>query len=232
MNVRLVREHAEELFDFLRRWVPGIVRLLVMRFDRSPFDTVDSLEKFVRTRSSYIAQTALFGYLKARMGTQFRVLFEDDFFSKEIRRAAARLFGSCLADLTFHVVAACRWDGQMSDEDAASLAAHLFERGLRSGLAGYPDADGQVRQEATTRFEQRLVCVNWDQATDIEITFASSESDLVQFAPVVDEFKELDREIVMNSIRFRWRDVREQARKRLDPKAVAIDWFDRQRQEA
>jgi hypothetical protein len=42
---------------------------------------------------------------------------------------------------------------------------------------------------------------------------------LLRYAPIVDEFKELDREIVRNSIRFRWRDVRAQLRRRLRPEA-------------
>ncbi len=221
-----ILDQAGEFFRFLGKWLPGIFRLLALRFDRSPFKTVGAVEEFVRTRSSYIAQTALFGYLKARMGTQFRVLFEDDIFSREIRRAAARLFGSCLADLTFHVVCRCRLAGRMTDTDAAAMATHLFESGLELGLADYPDENDMVRTEAITRFNQRLVCVNWPAAEDVEVTFASSESDLVRFAPVVDEFKELDREIVMNSIRFRWRDVREQARRRLDDQSVARDWLE------
>ncbi len=219
-----ILDQAIEFVHFLGKWLLGIVRLLALRFDRSPFKTVNSVEEFVRTRSSYIAQTALFGYLKARMGTQFRVLFEDDVFSREIRRAAARLFGSCLADLTFHVVCQCRLAGRMTDAEAGALATRLFESGLERGLADYPDKDRQVRMEATRRFNQRLVCINWTAAEDIYVTFASSESDLVRFAPVVDEFKELDREIVMNSIRFRWRDVREQAKQRLDAPSVARDW--------
>lgn len=41
---------------------------------------------------------------------------------------------------------------------------------------------------------------------------------------VINEFKELDREIVTNSIRFRWRDVRETCRRRVDGDEIARDW--------
>ena len=43
----------------------------------------------------------------------------------------------------------------------------------------------------------------------------------MRFAPVIDEYKALDREIVTNSIRFRWRDARDQLRRRLDAPALA-----------
>ena len=57
-----------------------------------------------------------------------------------------------------------------------------------------------------------------------EAAFAGSIDDLIRNAPVVDEFKALDAPIVRNSIRFRWRDVREELRRRLDAAAVAADW--------
>lgn len=224
-----ILESINETLHFMGKWLPGMLRLMALRFDRSPFESVAMLEMFVRTRSSYIAQTSLFGYLKARMGTRFRVLFEDDVFSHAIRVAAARLFGSCLADLTIYSVSLCRDSGGLTEPEATALAAHLYDLGLEQGLAGFPDKDDDVRNEATARFRQRLAFLDWDQADDISITFSSSEADLVRFAPVVDEFKELDREIVMNSIRFRWRDIREQLRKRLQGGSVAADWSGRSR---
>ena len=41
---------------------------------------------------------------------------------------------------------------------------------------------------------------------------------------IADELKEQDGEIVTNSIRFRWRDVREQLRKRIDRDAICAEW--------
>ena len=68
-----------------------------MRLNAAPFEGVDELEEFCRTRASFVAQTTLFGYLKTRMGTKFRVLFEDEVFGATIQDAAARLFSTCLA---------------------------------------------------------------------------------------------------------------------------------------
>ena len=41
---------------------------------------------------------------------------------------------------------------------------------------------------------------------------------------MTEEFKTLDRPIVRNSIRFAWRDVRTELKRRLDPAAVCADW--------
>ncbi|MDE0111793.1 MAG: hypothetical protein OXN84_05850 [Albidovulum sp.] len=169
-----------------------------------------------------MAQTSLYGYLKTRMGTRYRSLFEDDAFSHSARTSAAKIFGTCLSDLSIHSAALCRNDGGLNEFESSSLASLLVSSGLEKGLAEFPDS--KLKAEALGRLNQRLAVLNWDKAGDNAITFASSESDLVTFAPVVDEFKELDREIVMNSIRFRWRDVREQLQKRLSPQSVAQDF--------
>ena len=68
--------------------LPNPLKALAIRFDKSPIDSVDGLAEFARTRSSYVAQTSLYGYLKARMGTRFPVYFEDEVFSVSIRAAS------------------------------------------------------------------------------------------------------------------------------------------------
>ena len=215
-------DRVSGVVDAVLKILPGAFRVMALRFDKSPLDSVDKLEEFLRTRASYIAQTSLFGYLKARMGTQFRVLFEDEVFSKAIRSAAAKLFGTCLADLVLHTVRECRGQGTLTRTEATALAARLFNGGLEKGLATFPDKS--VQADAEERFRQRLALHDWNVEENISVLFVHSEEDLVRFAPVIDEFKELDREIVMNSIRFRWRDVREQLRKRLRGAEVARDW--------
>ena len=185
------------------------------RFERHRLDTPDALADFLRTRSSYVAQTSLYGYLKTRMGTSYRAYFEDDIFSASIRTAAVKLFLSCLADLTVFAAALSEKDGALPPDGAAALALRCFRQAAERGLA---DAGaGAVPAETLERFRLRLLATDWSAAADGRHAFAGSEADLVRFAPVIDEYKELDREIVTNSIRFRWRDVRDQLRRRIDP---------------
>ena len=191
-----------------------------LRFDRSPLDTPDALAEFVQTRASYVAQTALYGYLKARMGTSYRRYFEDDLFSQSIRLAAARLFVSCIADLAVFAAALAERDGALPPGGAAALARRCFRRALERGLAGV-EADAPDAEEAVARFDRRIAAMDWAWAAEGRRAFAGSEADLIRFAPVIDEYKALDREIVTNSIRFRWRDVRDQLRRRLDAPALS-----------
>ncbi len=206
----MLRKTAVGLGSIVERFRP--------RFERHRLDTPDRLADFLRTRSSYVAQTSLYGYLKTRMGTSYRIYFEDDTFSASIRMAAVKLFLSCLADLTVFAAALSERDGSLPPDGAAALAQHCFRLAAERGLA---DAGaGPVPAETLERFDLRLRAADWTAAADGRHAFAGSEADLVRFAPVIDEYKELDREIVTNSIRFRWRDAREQLRRRLDAPAL------------
>jgi len=213
------------MFAALATFLPKPLRGLAIRFDRSPIDTVELLIEFVRTRASYVAQTSLYGYLKARMGTRFPILFQDDVFSSSIRIAAVKLFVSCLGDLTVYAVAIASRDRRIGVPEAAALASHCFRHGMERGLAGIPPE--LVPANAVADFEGRAASTLWANAAQGTTAFAGSEKDIVRFAPVVDEFKALDEGIVSNSIRFRWGDVREQLRKRIDVDRVCDDWRDR-----
>ena len=200
------------------RGLATIVERFRPRFERHKLDTPERLADFLRTRSSYVAQTSLYGYLKTRMGTSFRVYFEDDTFSASIRMAAVKLFLSCLADLTVFAASLCERDGALPPGGAAALAQRCFRQAAERSLA---DAGaGSVPAETLERFDLRVRATDWAAAADGRNAFSGSEADLVRFAPVIDEYKELDREIVTNSIRFRWRDARDQLRRRLDAPAL------------
>ena len=210
------------MLSLLTARLPKALKALTIRFERGPIGTVEALTEFVRTRASYVAQTSLYGYLKTRMGTQYRDFFEDDSFSVSIRIAAANLFVSCLGDLTIYAIAIAARRGGLSPPEAAALAGHCFARGMERALADLPP--DLLPADPVGAFASRSAGTHWENAAEGTGAFAGSERDIVRFAPVVDEFKALDEEIVSNSLRFRWRDIREQLRKRLDAEQVCEDW--------
>ncbi len=83
---------------------------------------------------------------------------------------------------------------------------------------------GEVRAEIVERFEARIKQTHWANAAIGENAFTFSPKALLDSAPIADELKAQDAEIVTNSIRFRWRDVREQLRKRIDRDAICAEW--------
>ena len=202
--------------------LPGPFKSIAERLDSTPIDSVEDLFRFVRTRASFVAQTALFGYLKARMGTQFREYFTDDVFSQAIQESSVKVFLSCLSDLTVHVVAVVAGSAPVQHEEAEAMARQCFDLGMREGLA---DIDPRkIPADARERFDQRLRETDWPAAAVGDAAFSLSPADLIRFAPVIDDFKIRDRKIVATSIGHNWREVRASFRKRAVPEGIAGDW--------
>ena len=202
-------------------FVINLVRALFGRLDRSPIDSMSSLKVFLQTQSASIAQTTLFGYLRTRMGTRYREMFQDDVFAVSIRRSSAQIFASCLADLTIFSITTISQNSDLRPDEAEKLALDCYQVALRQGLEGVPTS--MIPQGVEQDFTKRAQSTDWRNSADATI-FTKSATDLVRYAPVAEEFKLSDQEILGNSIRFRWRTVREQFVARVDAKALCRFW--------
>lgn len=164
---------------------------------------------FISTRSAHVAQASLYGYLRTRMGTRQREIFQDERFVEPLKIAREAMLGFCLSDLVVFAVATAEVD----DTDRVPLARRWYRE---AALAANPDWVEEHLEDAAARFDTRLAHTDWQVAGEREGAFTESPRGLVEAAPVVDAFKELDSEIVRNSVRFRWTDVRRQLRERID----------------
>jgi len=200
----------------------GVRRALTVRFDRGPIATVTELVDFVQTRAAYVAQTSLYGYLKTRMGTRYRYMFDDEVYSKSIDYAKWRIYASCLSDLAVFGASTAVCESKLNKDERIELARSCFDTAVRQTFIDVDD--DALAQQVIDRFAERAEHTDWQAAASGENAFELSPVDLIKWAPVIDEFKELDGEIVSNSIRFRWRDIRQQLRKRIDANAICNDW--------
>lgn len=208
----------QQVFEFFY----NIYQRLTSGADRRPIADINALVEFLHTRASYNAQIALYGYLKTRMGTSYRHHFEDDRYAASIRIAAVKIALACLEDLTVFAAAELTRQCSLTAAQTAALAGHCYDRALAEMIEG--DDRQHLPGDAAAAFSRRIEATDWDKAVAGENAFTRSPRDLVDFAPVSDEYKKLDREIVMNSLRFRWREVRERFRKRLVANEVCADW--------
>ena len=189
---------------------------------RAPIATVDELIVFIHTRSVFVAQTTLYGYLKTRMGTRYRQYFEDETFSKSIREAAVKTAAGCVSDLSIFAVGLLSQEDLPAPLDLPVLASHCFREACEQAFS---DTDREaLAQGLQSNFDARSTLTDWAYASVGENAFSQSPEDLVRYAPVIEEYKDLDREIVANSIRFRWRGIREELRTRLAAEDVRRDW--------
>jgi hypothetical protein len=178
----------------------------------------ESLQYFLASRSSHVAQTALYGYLKTRAGTRFPELFADDGMLRSINMAKWQVWLACLSDLSIYA------GGLVAQRSHAPSAAvgRLMGATVEAILAqtGLPDEAGPGFAREAERLRIRSLACDWSVVQDDDTPFSESPSALVRWAPVVDEFKQLDEEIVRNSVRFRWQEVRRDLRRDLDAEAL------------
>lgn len=214
----------------LLQTMPAPFPAFAERFDKSPIVQLEQLSAFVYTRASYIAQTAMYGYLKTRMGTSYRKVFEDQKFAGVIHASTVRLFSSCLCDLAvFSAAYVCRSHHKNDPEKdvvAQELALYLYDTALANGLS--EASQNLIESGLRERFTQRLQTTNWHRASESMHAFSWSEVDIVRHAPVIESYKKLDAEIVQNSVHFRWVDIYEQARQRYATQALHENWMQHQ----
>ncbi|WP_292895740.1 hypothetical protein [Nitratireductor sp.] len=213
-------------------WTRGVAFLreaaarLTLKRDHAPIDTVDALCTFIATRSSFVAQKKLYGYLKARMGTRYPSMFEDDVFVQSINVAKLHVFAACLSDLTLHTVAKVASNGALEREDASALARHCHTQGLAHNREALPQSE--TVDEWRETFEKRIADTHWQNVAVDGGAFTESPQALFRWAPIADQLKRHDREIVENSIRFAFGEVTRAFRERADLPALARGWMNQQ----
>ena len=211
--------------DKARSLLPEFVARLTVRRDSGPIDSVAELTRFVSTRAAFTAQKTLYGYLKTRMGTRYPSMFEDEVFVASIDIAKMQVFAACLADLAIFAVWQTRRDAPRPPEAAVckALALCCFQRGLADNAEQATGVQDFSAEAAQAGFERRLALWDWARGPQGPDIFTESPPALVRWAPIAPELKKFDREIVENSIRFKWREVRADLVRRLDAAAVAAE---------
>ena len=200
----------------------SLLRALRIRSDRSTINNADRLVQFVHTRSAYVAQTSLYGYLKTRMGRKYVEIFKDPKFAPSLNAAKWQVFAACLSDLCVHSVALAAKQGQLDADEAAGLARQCYRQCVEQTFKG--DLAAGLAPAAMEDFEQRCRAVIWSNAAIGANAFTRSPKALADASPVSEEFRRLDRRIVENSVRFRWNDIRHQLERRLDGAALCASW--------
>jgi len=187
-----------------------------------PVRNVADLVRFVETRAKFVAQITLFGYLKTRMGTRYTQMFVDETYARSVNIAKWEIYLSCLGDAAAFAVARTGRDGQGTDAEMCAIALHV----LNTILDGedVPDVRPQGFNDIRTAFDTRARTLPWRECAEGETAFRGSLEALMYWAPIADELKERDTPFVRNSMRFKWKKVRDDIESLLDADAVLADW--------
>ena len=155
------------------------------------------LQKFIQQRSAHVTQTTLYGYLKTRIGVKFTAMVEDDVFSKSINIAKWNIYMTAIADCSLYVFSYLIVEKNLKENDCKEIYLDIIENEKTNGLTD------EIYQRAKQEFLNRYDKINFNKYY-IENPFKESCLALYNWAPIADELKTLDKEIVLNSMRLKW----------------------------
>ena len=169
--------------------------------------TVDQLKTFIQEQSAQVTQMTLYGYLKTRMGAKHVIMFEDKDFLRSINIAKWQIYGISLIDCTFFCFSFLYKEKNFLKTDQAN---QIFFEILNTEKAGGMDIEAY--NNSTKEFNLRFPEVNWETYY-INNPFQKSSRALYDWAPVADELKKLDKQIVLNSMILKWNNIQKDFKK-------------------
>ena len=159
---------------------------------------LDDLEDFIQTKSAWVSQVTLYGYLKTRMGTRYVLHFENDEFMKSVNLAKWNIYAVSLQDLTFYTFSYLKSNMNYQDVDKAK---EIFYKILDDEISNKMPQN--IIDDSKKNFKERLLNIDWNNYCN-NLPFNLSALSLYKWAPIADELKELDRKIVLNSVILKW----------------------------
>tara|TARA_A100001015_G_scaffold288501_1_gene359412 strand:+ start:138 stop:749 length:612 start_codon:yes stop_codon:yes gene_type:complete len=169
--------------------------------------TVDQVKTFIQEQSAQVTQMTLYGYLKTRMGAKHVIMFEDKDFLRSINIAKWQIYGISLIDCTFFCFSFLYKEKNFLKTDEAN---QIFFEILNTEKAGGMDIEAY--NNSTKEFNLRFPEVNWETYY-INNPFEKSSRALYNWAPVADELKKLDKQIVLNSMILKWNNIQKDFKK-------------------
>ena len=169
--------------------------------------TVDQVKTFIQEQSAQVTQMTLYGYLKTRMGAKHVIMFEDKDFLRSINIAKWQIYGISLIDCTFFCFSFLYKEKNFLKTDQAN---QIFFEILNTEKAGGMDIEAY--NNSTKEFNLRFPEVNWETYY-INNPFENSSRALYNWAPVADELKKLDKQIVLNSMILKWNNIQKDFKK-------------------
>jgi len=178
----------------------------------------EALAQFINSRASHVTQTSLYGYLKTRAGTRFPELFKNPDILTSINIAKWNIWLACVSDLCIFSGLLIHQSGRVKPAEIDLLMPNILDRILLETEIS-PEA-GESIQTTTENARQRITNCDWTLDYDNDSIFSQSPEALYYWSPIADELKTRDEEIVRNSVRFRWIEVRRSVRKKLDIESI------------
>ena len=177
---------------------------------KKKINNLDEIEDFVQTKSAWVTQVTLYGYLKTRMGTRYVLHFENDKFMSSVNLAKWNIYSVALQDLTFFSFSYLKVNFNYTEY---SKAREIYFNILDDEISNKMPLD--IIKTSKESFDERLNIINWDNYF-IDRPFNPSALSLYEWAPIAEDLKTLDRKIVLNSVILKWDIVKKEFKERVN----------------
>ena len=117
--------------------------------------SLDDLEDFIQSKSAWVTQVTLYGYLKTRMGTRYVLHFENDVFMRSVNLAKWNIYAVALQDLTLFTFSYLRSNLNYQN---INNAKEIFLKILDDEITNKMPLD--IIEEAKKNFDERLKNIN------------------------------------------------------------------------
>ena len=163
----------------------------------SKINNESDLKNFIKEKSAFVTQSTLYGYLKTRMGLKQNLMFTDDIFVESVNKAKWNIFSEAVTDLTFFSISFLNIKYNIKNLDTSKIYESILENEI---VNGFPK---EMCEKYKLKFKEKLNEFNIEDYSK-KTPFINSCNALFHWAPIADELKELDKEIVINSIKNKW----------------------------
>ncbi len=187
-----------------------------------PIESYRQLIDHTAKNAAYVSQVTLYTYIKARAGTQYPKLFTNEDFLTSLRIARWHIFGAAVADMALFAAAQFHGSGAFDHDQSATFAGGIMDEVLTN--YEQQDVAPKVFLEMLAEGHRRAAFANWADIADGPAAFKTSSDAVFHWAPIADELKVLDEEILRNSIHLRWIGVRRDTKASLRPAMILESW--------
>ena len=190
MNLKAISEVISAVRDYLFPYEKISKNFLKINSE-------NDLRIFIKEKSAFVTQSTLYGYLKTRMGLKQYMMFTDDVFVESVNKAKWNIFSEAVTDLTFYSISFLNKKYNIDSLDPNKIYNTILDNEITNGLTN------EICEKYKSKFKEKLNTFNIKEYSD-KNPFTNSCNALFHWAPIADELKELDKEIVINSIKNKW----------------------------
>lgn len=208
MNFKNKLEEIKKGFEATKEYVLHPIAAL---FSSKKITNNTELTQYIRNQSAKVTQQTLYEYVRTRMGTLYVKMHDDEKFIEFLNIAKWNIYTVALQDLSLfaHSIIEKKYHKDFTNLELENFYKTILDLEVSQGLKQ------DLLEEKIKEFHLRL------QDTDLKSffqnkPFKNSSLALYYWAPIADELKQQDRNIVLNSIHLKWKNVEKEFLKLLD----------------